>query len=319
MKQQSRIAFSVDLDDWYHTPLVAGADFSHFPDVNSFFEQWNKPFDLITQPSIELLQLLEKYKVKATFFVIADQVKRYPQLMELLAKSGHEIAHHSLHHTIPYNTKTKELTQTKETWEKELVEAKEILENYFERPIKGYRAPGAYFADWMVPILIRNGFTYDSSVVSNSVYNKSNRDLSTFPKTPFYLNASFEASATSDSSIFEIPWVSRKVGRFYLPGGGAFFFRLFGARYFIRMFQQHLKGGDGVFYLHSLDLSNENIPLSNFRRRPFYWVNKGRKTLVALEKFLSAFQGRFCSCEDLLPHTRSIDIPAGSPLTNRPK
>lgn len=298
--KDNRIAFSVDLDDWYHTPLVAGANFSHYPTVNAFFDAWKERYDYVTEPSFRLLDLLEKYRVKATFFVIADMVERYPDLMQRLKESEHEIAHHSLHHTIPFNTKTKEQVQTQKEWEEELLKARDILESYFERPIKGFRAPGAYFADWMVSILINHGFEYDSSMVSNSVYNKSNRDLSKFPKTPFYLNAQFEVARESKETLLEIPWVGRKIGSFFLPGGGAFFFRLFGARYFISMFKQHLKQGDGVFYIHSLDLSNETFPLTNFRNRPFYWINKGDKTMANLEEFIEKFHGRFVPCKNLI-------------------
>jgi hypothetical protein len=90
-----------------------------------------------------------------------------------------------------------------------------------------------------------------------------------------------------------------------LPGGGAFFFRLFGARYFIKMYREHLKQGDGVFYIHSLDLSNESFPLSNFRNRPFYWVNKGDKTFRSLERLLKAFPGQFVTCQELIQSTRT--------------
>lgn len=297
--KNSHIAFSVDLDDWYHTPLIAGANFSHYKTVNHFFENWTDRYDYVTKPSLELLNILEEYDVKATFFVIADMVDRYPELMERLKSSRHEIAHHSLHHTIPFNTKTKQATQTPSEWETELKEAKNILESYFERTVYGYRAPGAYFADWMLPILIKSGFLYDTSLVSNSVYNKSNRALDHFPKIPFFLNKNFEVSDTADDSVLEIPWVSRKIGNFYLPGGGAFFFRLFGAKYFIKMYSEHLKMGDGVFYIHSLDISNEKFPLSNFRNRPFYWINKGKKTKNELAKLLSAFKGQFCTCYEL--------------------
>lgn len=296
----SKIAFSVDLDDWYHTPLVAGADFSHYATVDDFFASWNKRYDYVSEPSFRLLELLNKHQVKATFFVIADMVDRYPKLMEALKGSGHEIAHHSLHHTIPFHTKNKEPVQTQSEWEDELVQAKEILETFFDRRIIGYRAPGAYFADWMVPILIKHGFKYDSSLVSNSLYNKSNRDLNHFPKTPFRLGGNFEVTEDLANSLIEIPWVSRKVGSHYLPGGGAFFFRLFGAQYFIKMYREHLKQGDGVFYIHSLDLSNETFPLSNFRHRPFYWVNKGDKTFHRLERLLKAFPGQFVRCQELI-------------------
>lgn len=296
----NKIAFTIDMDDWYHTPLVSGADFSRFITVDEFFASWKERFDYVTEPTLMLLNLLKKFDVKATFFIIADMVDRYPEVMKKLKETNHEIAHHSLHHTIPINTKTKEMTQSKEDWEKELIRAKNILESYFDRKIIGYRAPGAYFADWMVPILIKNGFEYDSSLVSNSIYNKSNRDLSEFPKIPFYLNEKFEVLEDKENSILEIPWVSFKMGNYYLPGGGAYFFRLFGVNYFIKMFQQHLQFGDGVFYIHSLDLSDEKFPMSNFRHRPFYWINKGKPTLNKLIKFINKYQSSFCSCGELI-------------------
>lgn len=295
----NKIAFSIDLDDWYHTPLVSGADFSPYETVNDFFDDWTDRYDYITEPTHRLLDLLDEFNVIGTFFIIADQVERYPEIMKRLKSSNHEIAHHSLHHTIPYDTKTKELTQSISKWTQELLEARRILSDYFERPIIGYRAPGAYFAGWMVPILIEHGFTYDSSVVSNSIYNKSDRDLSHFPKVPFFLNADFEESKDSQNSLLEIPWVSRKVGSWYLPGGGAFFFRLLGYRYFKKMFDYHLKSGDGVFYLHSLDLSNETIPMNNFRNRPFYWINKGDKTIKNLRKMMETFSHHFCTCAEI--------------------
>jgi peptidoglycan/xylan/chitin deacetylase (PgdA/CDA1 family) len=298
--ENNKIAFSVDLDDWYHTPLISGADFSPYDTVDDFFRDWNERFDYVTEPSMVLLDLMEEFGVKATFFVIADEVERYPELMKRLKQSDHEIAHHSLHHTIPFNTKTKLQTQTNDEWEDEFVRAKQILTDYFQTDIIGYRAPGAYFADWMVPILINHGIQYDSSVVSNSVYNKSNRDLDHFPKTPFWLDKNFNISVQDKQSLLEIPWVSRQFGNFYLPGGGAFFFRLFGYRYFKKMYQQHLKLGDGVFYIHSLDLSNEKFPLSNFRNRPFYWVNKGDRTIKNLRKLLTTFSGQFCTCSEIL-------------------
>lgn len=296
----NKLAFSVDLDDWYHTPLISGADFSPYATVEDFFNDWTGRFDYVTEPSMVLLDLLDEFDIHATFFVIADEVDRYPELMQRLKLSRHEIAHHSLHHTVPFNTKTKKQTQSNEAWEHEFVKAQRILNTYFELEVKGYRAPGAYFADWMVPILLKHGIQYDSSVVSNSVYNKSNRQLSHFPKSPFWMNAQFELAEKQENALLEIPWVSRKVGRYYLPGGGAFFFRLFGYTYFKKMFNHHLQQGDGVFYIHSLDLSNETFPLSNFKNRPFYWVNKGDKTISNLRKLLAQFKDQFCTCNEIL-------------------
>ncbi|HET9843483.1 MAG TPA: polysaccharide deacetylase family protein [Gammaproteobacteria bacterium] len=46
----------------------------------------------------QILDLLDKYKVKATFFVVGINVKRYPQIIQDIMKRGHEIGNHSLSH-----------------------------------------------------------------------------------------------------------------------------------------------------------------------------------------------------------------------------
>ena len=52
--------------------------------------------DPITTP--EVLRLLEKYKVKATFFVTGSSASRYPLLIKEIVRLGHSIGNHSYHH-----------------------------------------------------------------------------------------------------------------------------------------------------------------------------------------------------------------------------
>lgn len=46
----------------------------------------------------QILEILDEYKIKATFFVIGQNVDYYPAAMELLAKSGCEIGNHTYSH-----------------------------------------------------------------------------------------------------------------------------------------------------------------------------------------------------------------------------
>jgi peptidoglycan/xylan/chitin deacetylase (PgdA/CDA1 family) len=46
----------------------------------------------------KLLDVLKVHKVKATFFVVARDAMRYPELIERIKKEGHGIALHSLEH-----------------------------------------------------------------------------------------------------------------------------------------------------------------------------------------------------------------------------
>jgi peptidoglycan/xylan/chitin deacetylase (PgdA/CDA1 family) len=45
-----------------------------------------------------LLQLLDRYRARATFFVIGDKAQRYPELISQLAQSGHVVGNHSFSH-----------------------------------------------------------------------------------------------------------------------------------------------------------------------------------------------------------------------------
>lgn len=45
-----------------------------------------------------LIDILEKYQVKATFFVVGDWVDKYPESVKALADAGHEVMSHSNHH-----------------------------------------------------------------------------------------------------------------------------------------------------------------------------------------------------------------------------
>lgn len=300
MANKNKIALSFDLDDWYHTPVITGSSFSIYKTVDEFFQNWSEPFDFITEATLELLALLKKFDVTATFFVIADQVERYPEIMKTLRESSHEIACHSLHHQVPFDSRTKKLIQTEAEWEADLITAKNILEKEFDREIIGYRAPGAYFANWMLPILVRNGFRYDSSLSHNSLYNKTDMTLANIPEAEFGMKSNGEICSVDEGDLIEFPWASYSMLGFRVPTAGAFFFRLFGYSFFKSSLNQNLKKHNTMFYLHPLDLSRHEIPLHNNRKRPLYWINKGKKTVESFEKLLGSFQGCWSPYREIL-------------------
>ena len=46
----------------------------------------------------QILDLLDRYHARATFFVIGMRAKKYPQLIEKIVERGHQIANHTLTH-----------------------------------------------------------------------------------------------------------------------------------------------------------------------------------------------------------------------------
>ncbi len=51
----------------------------------------------------QLIDILEKYQVKTTFFVVGEWVDKYPESVQALHEAGHEVMNHSDDH--PYFTK----------------------------------------------------------------------------------------------------------------------------------------------------------------------------------------------------------------------
>ncbi|MCX7735624.1 MAG: polysaccharide deacetylase family protein [Candidatus Kapabacteria bacterium] len=295
----NKIALSIDVEDWYHTPLVTGASFSKYKTLEEFFSEWEGKYDTITEPTLKILDLLKKYNIKATFFVVANVVQNYPEIVEALKNSPHEIGCHSLNHYSAIDSKTKQPLQSLEDWTKELIEAKSILENTFQREVIGYRAPGAYFGRWMIPVLEKLGFKYDSSIAYNSLYNKTDTVLIDIPTTPYRINSETLGAENPDSNLIELPWANVRLFGKNIPAGGAYFFRLMGYNFYKYAIRKNLENGDTMFYFHPIDCTDAEIPLSNFKSRPFYWINKGTKTLRKIEKLFRYFDGRFTPCSEI--------------------
>ena len=46
----------------------------------------------------QILDILARYGVKATFFMVAENAVRYPHLLERIQKEGHSVGNHTYHH-----------------------------------------------------------------------------------------------------------------------------------------------------------------------------------------------------------------------------
>lgn len=54
-----------------------------------------------------VLEILDRYKIKATFFCVGENVARYPELYEELRRRGHQTGNHTMNHVqgITYTVK----------------------------------------------------------------------------------------------------------------------------------------------------------------------------------------------------------------------
>jgi peptidoglycan/xylan/chitin deacetylase (PgdA/CDA1 family) len=291
------IALTIDLEDWYHIPSVTGSPFSKFKDIDEFFRKWEGRYDYLTQPTMRVLNLLDVYDLKATFFVVADVTEHYPGLVEQISGRGHEIACHGLHHACKINPATKESLMTQEDFEERTVKAKEILEKASGQEVVGYRAPSGYVAGWMLDSLEKLGFRYDSSVSVNSLYNKTDSSLKGVGTQPYYpRKVSLEPGEKRD--LLELPWPYFSFG-LKLPTAGGPMLRFFGAKYIELGLRQSLRRGDTLVYFHPIDISEESFPTKFTRRRPFYWAIKGKSVEKRLKYLIFRLHDQVSTCRQI--------------------
>jgi len=260
-----KLALTVDVEDWYHIPSVTGSPFSVYPDVGAFFKSWKGRYDYLTEPTIRVLDIFDRYDVKGTFFVVADVVEYYPGLVEKIVERGHEIGCHGLHHECYIDPKTKAPLFDVEEFTKRTREAKSLLEEVSGQKVIGYRAPNALIGSWMLKELPKIGFRYDSSVSANSFISKTDMEHG-FSSKPMIVN---------EDGFTEFPFPYWEVWSIKIPTSGGPYLRFLGSRIILKGLIQSLERGSTTFYFHPIDISGEDFPRVG-RGRPFYWSIKGK-------------------------------------------
>lgn len=86
----------------------------------------------------QLLDVLKKYDVKATFFVIGSNVKKYPEIIKRMADEGHTIGIHSYEHISSWILSPFKLKRQLELTEKAITECT-------GQKVSFYRPPWGHF------------------------------------------------------------------------------------------------------------------------------------------------------------------------------
>jgi len=113
---------------WFH-PLSSRLDSSEKILALTFDDGPNEPF------TSQILEILEKAKVPATFFVLGRNLNGDIQLLDKMRKSGHEIGNHTFSHRPLVFCSESEIRQELESWEK-LVGSSQ----WFRAP-RGWKSP----------------------------------------------------------------------------------------------------------------------------------------------------------------------------------
>jgi peptidoglycan-N-acetylglucosamine deacetylase len=151
VKAAACLTFDIDAES-----AVLTADRSSIDRMSPMSHQSYGP--LVGVPRI--LGLLERHRVRATFFVPGYTAHRYPSVVRAIAEAGHEIAHHSYFHenTIGMDVKTEAAMLD--------LGLKALWDVAGVRPA-GYRAP-MWEMNYHTPALLaERGFQYDSSLMDS--------------------------------------------------------------------------------------------------------------------------------------------------------
>lgn len=303
---ENQLAITVDVEDWYHIPSVSGAPFSPYNSAPDVLSAWNEEYDYLSKPTERTLDLFDELGITATFFIVADVVDNYPGLVEKIADRGHEIGCHGLHHECAIHPDTKEARFTKEEYRERIREAKRLLEDASGQKVRGFRAPNAYVDGWVLDVIEQVGFRYDTSVSKNTLYNKTGSDLAGVGTSPYYPEKG-KLTPGSEPRIMEFPWPYYDLSIVKLPSAGGPIIRMLGYQIVERGIRQSLSRGSTVFYFHPIDIAREKFPnIGNQKRRPAYWLGKGKTAERRIRKVLSNRDSdRLTTCGKLYDHMRT--------------
>ena len=126
-----------------------------------------------------VLDLLDKYGIKSTFFVSGVTAERYPDSVKAIKARGHDIAGHAYAHEELYNLPIEEERQI-------ILKTINALEKISgERPW-GWRSPKVWISDNTLELLAENGFIYNSDLLNEDlpyVIKTKSKELVEIPYT----------------------------------------------------------------------------------------------------------------------------------------
>ena len=107
-----------------------------------------------------LLKMLGERGLPTTWFVPGHTAETFPDAVASVARAGHEIGHHGWKHVPP-------ATLSRDEEENELVRGIAAIERTCgERPT-GYRSPSWDLSPHSIELMLKHGFTYDSSMMGD--------------------------------------------------------------------------------------------------------------------------------------------------------
>jgi len=270
------LSLTVDVEEWYHD-LWPGAD-----KIIMEYYHHRLPTGTFVEPLRAILQILERQRVRSTFFILGESAEACPEMVEEIYDKGHEIASHGFRHKDFTKISLDEVEESEKR-------NRDLLGKISGEKPQGFRAPLFKINSSVINSLEKVGYEYDSSVVPSI----------SIPGWFGYFNAPLHPYRVGgkEGGFFEVPVAVFPYLR--LPAGGGWFIRNFGLRYVETAIQLLLrKGLPTIVYVHPLDVSSDVPRLAGI---PFHTTRRcGEYTLKAMEHILENFDCKKMPIQDIL-------------------
>jgi len=274
-------ALTIDVEEYFQVEAFAGVITK---------KDWDKFASRVVQNTEKILNLLDRFGVKATFFCLGWVAERYPELIKAIAQKGHEIASHGFSHTPIFRL-------TPEKFRKEVRDSKRLLEDLSGTEVKGYRAPTYSVTKntlWALKILAEEGYTYDSSIfpIRHDLYG-----LPEAPRFPFKIKS---------LGLIEFPISTARFLGINWPAAGGGYFRLFPyplTKYLLKRINQKEKM-PFIFYVHPWEFDPAQPRIKAPLKSRFRHYLNLKKTEKRFKKLL--FDFKFAPVEKVLKTLPSL-------------
>ena len=241
---------SVDLEEYFHVDAFSNTIVK---------KNWSNYQSRVEQSVDIILDIFEKYNVKATFFTLSSLLSYKFLLIKKIAQKGHEIASHGVYHD-------KIFTLSKKALKEDIIKSKNQLEDCIGKEVLGYRAPCfSLFMDnrYAYELLANAGYLYSSSSypITHDVYSAPNA-----PRKKY----------KAQDLLDEYPLTSAKIFKYNLPAAGGGYFRLLPSCIFNYLQKKAFEQlGYVIFYFHPWEIDYMQPKIKNlpYKSRVRHYVN----------------------------------------------
>ncbi len=195
----------------------------------------------VEKNTLAVLDLLDQYDIKATFFAVGWIADQLGDFMTEITRRGHEVAskgylHRSLAQMSP------------EEFREDVVRSRKALERACGQSVQGYRIARGWFSEedvWALDILAEEGFRYDSS------FRPLGRRFASDPSQRVV-----HQHQAGQRKIWELPLSSWQFCGLNLPISGGNYIRQLPAEFMRRRIDSWAEKADAplVFYFHTWEL-----------------------------------------------------------------